>query len=87
MIREFETYSAKVEVYDPWAYPDEARQELGINLLDELRPGKYDAIIIATAHDQFREMGAEKIRALGKPHAVLFDVKGILPKECVDGRL
>jgi UDP-N-acetyl-D-galactosamine dehydrogenase len=87
MIREFETYSAKVEVYDPWAYPDEARKELGINLLDELRPGKYDAIIIATAHDQFREMGAEKIRALGKPHAVLFDVKGILPKECVDGRL
>jgi UDP-N-acetyl-D-galactosamine dehydrogenase len=87
MIREFETYSAKVEVYDPWAYPDEARKELGINLLDELKPGKYDAIIIATAHDQFREMGAEKIRALGKPHAVLFDVKGILPKECVDGRL
>jgi UDP-N-acetyl-D-galactosamine dehydrogenase len=87
MIREFETYSAKVEVYDPWAYPDETRKELGINLLDELRPGKYDAIIIATAHDQFREMGAEKIRALGKPHAVLFDVKGILPKKCVDGRL
>jgi UDP-N-acetyl-D-galactosamine dehydrogenase len=87
MIREFETYSAKVEVYDPWAYPDEARKELGINLLDELRPGKYDAIIIATAHDQFRKMGAEKIRALGKPHAVLFDVKGILPKKCVDGRL
>ncbi len=87
IIREFETYSAKVEVYDPWAYPDEAQKELGIELLDRLTPGKYDAIIIATAHDQFREMGAEKIRALGKPHAVLFDVKGILPKDRVDGRL
>ncbi|GAB6066793.1 Vi polysaccharide biosynthesis UDP-N-acetylglucosamine C-6 dehydrogenase TviB [Methylothermus subterraneus] len=87
MIRELETYSAQVEVYDPLAYPDEVQEELGIELLKELRPGRYDAIIVATAHDLFREMGAEKIRALGKPNAVLFDVKGILPKDQVDGRL
>jgi UDP-N-acetyl-D-galactosamine dehydrogenase len=87
MIRELETYHAKVDVYDPLAYPDEAQQELGVNLLEKPQPGRYDAIIIATAHDQFREMGAEKIRALGKPNAVLFDVKGILPQGSVDGRL
>lgn len=87
MIRELETYHAKVDVYDPLAYPDEAQQELGVSLLEKPQPGRYDAIIIATAHDQFREMGAEKIRALGKPNAVLFDVKGILPQDSVDGRL
>ncbi|MFN3919637.1 MAG: Vi polysaccharide biosynthesis UDP-N-acetylglucosamine C-6 dehydrogenase TviB [Methylohalobius sp.] len=87
MIRELETYHAKVDVYDPLAYPDEAQRELGVGLLEKLQPGRYDAIIIATAHDQFREMGAEKIRALGKPNAVLFDVKGILPQDSVDGRL
>ncbi len=87
MILELKTYHANVEVYDPWAYPDEVKQEFGIELLDQLVPGRYDAIIIATAHDQFRQMGAEKIRALGKPGAVLFDVKGILPAASVDGRL
>ncbi|MCX8048436.1 MAG: Vi polysaccharide biosynthesis UDP-N-acetylglucosamine C-6 dehydrogenase TviB [Methylohalobius sp.] len=87
MIQEFETYSAQVEVYDPWAYPDEAKEELGIELVTQLQPGRYDAVIVATAHDQFRAMGAEKIRALGKPGAVLFDVKGLLPKSSVDGRL
>ncbi len=87
MIRELKTYHAEVEVYDPWAYPDEAKQTLGIELLEKPEPGRYDAIIVATAHDQFREMGAAQIRALGKPSAVLFDVRGILPADSVDGRL
>ena len=52
-----------------------------------LEHGKYDAIILAVAHRQFHEMGVEKIRALGKPQAVLFDVKYILPVDQVDGRL
>ncbi len=87
MIRELKTYHANVEVYDPWAYPDEAKQELGIELLEQPEPGRYDAIIIATAHAQFQAMGAAQIRALGKPGAVLFDVRGILPAASVDGRL
>ncbi|BCX82648.1 UDP-N-acetyl-D-galactosamine dehydrogenase [Methylomarinovum caldicuralii] len=87
MVRELATYNARVAVHDPWAHADEAREELGIELIERPEPGRYDAIILATGHDQFREMGAEAIRAFGKPNAVLFDVKGILPKEQVDGRL
>ncbi|BCX87866.1 UDP-N-acetyl-D-galactosamine dehydrogenase [Methylomarinovum tepidoasis] len=87
MVRELETYNARVAVHDPWAHADEARAELGIELIERPEPGRYDAIILATGHDQFREMGAAAIRAFGKPNAVLFDVKGILPKDQVDGRL
>jgi len=87
MIHELRTYHANVEVYDPWAHKDEAREELGLELVAEPEKGRYEAIIVATGHDQFVEMGAEGIRALGTPDAVLFDVKGILPKSEVDGRL
>ncbi len=87
MIRELETYHANVEVYDPWAHNDEAKEELGLELIGELQKGRYDAIVVASGHDQFKEMGVDGIRALGTPDAVLFDVKGVLPKDKVDGRL
>ncbi len=87
MIHELQTYHANVDVYDPWAHGDEAKEELGLELIADPQQGRYDAIIIATGHDQFREMGAHGIRTLGTSNAVLFDVKGILPKEAVDGRL
>ncbi len=87
MIRELETYNARVDVHDPWAHSDETRTELGVDLVSQPRKGHYDAIIVATGHDQFKAMGAQAIRELGKPEAVLFDVKGILPKDQVDGRL
>jgi UDP-N-acetyl-D-galactosamine dehydrogenase len=58
-----------------------------LDLIDKPIPGSYQAIIICVAHDVFREMGAEGIRALGAPNHVLFDVKHILPKNAVDARL
>ena len=87
IISELQSYNAHVDVYDPWINPKEAEHEYGITPVSTLEPGKYDAIILAVAHRQFHEMGVEKIRALGKPQAVLFDVKYILPVDQVDGRL
>ena len=87
IIREFEDYHARIDVYDPWVDPNEAYEEYGILPVRELREGHYDAIILAVAHRQFVELGAAGIRALGKPHAVLYDVKSILPREAVDARL
>jgi UDP-N-acetyl-D-galactosamine dehydrogenase len=87
IIDELKGYNANVAVYDPWASPHEAREEYGIELVSELRAGTYDAIIIAVAHRQFRDLGAASIRALGKPGAVLFDVKYLLPKDAVDESL
>ncbi|HIB84792.1 MAG TPA: Vi polysaccharide biosynthesis UDP-N-acetylglucosamine C-6 dehydrogenase TviB [Chromatiaceae bacterium] len=87
MVNEFAGYHADVDIYDPWVDPAEAKHEYGITPIGEPKEGTYDAIVIAVGHHQFREMGAEKIRALGKPDSVLFDVKYILAADEVDGRL
>ncbi|RRQ22809.1 Vi polysaccharide biosynthesis UDP-N-acetylglucosamine C-6 dehydrogenase TviB [Thiohalobacter thiocyanaticus] len=87
VVAEFQGYHPRVDVYDPWVDPNEALEEYGIEVIDAPEPGSYDAIILAVAHSQFVEMGADRIRALGKPDAVLFDVKYVLPPDTVDGRL
>ena len=87
IISAFESYNANVDVYDPWVSKEEAQHEYGITPIDEPKPGTYDAVVLAVAHEQFVAMGADKIRALGKKGAVLYDVKSILPKDKVDARL
>jgi UDP-N-acetyl-D-galactosamine dehydrogenase len=87
VIAEFEEYAATVDVHDPWVDAAEARAEYGIELLDELKPGGYDAIVLAVAHRGFIELGGERLRALGKPGCVLFDVTQALPRDAVDDRL
>lgn len=87
IVQEFESYHANVDVYDPWIDPAEAQHEYGITPIDKLPNGKYDAIVLAVGHDEFQKMGVDNIRKLGKEKCVLFDVKCILPKKKVDGRL
>ena len=81
-------YSAQVDVHDPWVSSAEAMHEYRLAPIASPQPGQYDAVIVAVGHNQFRELGYEGIRAFGKPEAsVVFDVKYVLPKELVDGRL
>ncbi|MDF2369197.1 MAG: nucleotide sugar dehydrogenase [Rhizobiaceae bacterium] len=88
VIRELDGFNAKVDVHDPWVLRAEASQEYGIDLLDKPpEPGQYDAIILTVGHQEFIAMGAERIRQLGRPGAVFFDVKGIFEKNHSDGRL
>lgn len=87
VVAELRSYGAQVDVHDPWVDPDEARRRCGIELLPAPAAGCYDAIVIAVGHSPFRALGAAGIRALGKPHCVLFDVKHVLPRETVDDRL
>ncbi|QSA98807.1 Vi polysaccharide biosynthesis UDP-N-acetylglucosamine C-6 dehydrogenase TviB [Methylococcus sp. EFPC2] len=84
IVKELKDYNVNVDIYDPWADPEETRHEYGIELTAELEPGRYDAVILAVGHNQFRELGAANIRALGKPESVIFDVKYVLPKTDVD---
>jgi UDP-N-acetyl-D-glucosamine/UDP-N-acetyl-D-galactosamine dehydrogenase len=86
-VRELQSYHANVDIYDPWIDPEEARHEYGVCPISALDGGRYDAVVIAVAHRQFQEMGAERIRTLLKPSGVLFDIKGMLPPAQVDGRL
>ena len=76
-----------VDVHDPWVDAAEAQHEYGLDLVAQPAAGGYDAIIVAVGHEQFRALGAEGIRALGKPACVLYDVKYVLPRTAVDGRL
>lgn len=88
IIKELEGFHAEVDIYDPWANPAEVKHEYGgLNLIPELKRGEYDAVIIAVGHREFREMGVQALRALGKPNHVLFDVKALLPRDQVDDRL
>ena len=80
-------YSTEVDVYDPWVDAAEARHEYGLELVDAPAVGAYDAIIVAVGHRQFAALGSAGIRAFGKPSSVLYDVKYVLPRGEVDGRL
>lgn len=88
LVREFSDYHANVHVWDPWANPEEVREEYGIELVPDPEPGTYDAMILAVGHQDFKDMGVDAIRALGRPQgSILFDVKYALPKDKVDARL
>ncbi len=79
-------YNANITVYDPWASPEKVKHEYGIDIVNELPKNKFNAAIFAVAHRQFREMEINFDQLLEKEH-VIYDVKAILPRELVDGRL
>ncbi|HRP95666.1 MAG TPA: Vi polysaccharide biosynthesis UDP-N-acetylglucosamine C-6 dehydrogenase TviB [Rhodocyclaceae bacterium] len=87
IVRELADYNIAVDVHDPWVSADEARHEYGIEPVDEPAPGAYDAIVLTVAHQQFRELGAARIRAFGKAQHVLYDLKYLLPATDADLRL
>ena len=87
IIEELKDYKVQTDVFDPWADPAQAQHEYGITPLQNPEPGVYDAIVIAVAHHQFKTMGAQAIRALGKPEHVLYDLKYLLPLDGSDLRL
>ena len=80
-------YNAKVDVHDPWVNAAEAAHEYGLTPLAEPPAGAYDAVIVAVGHREFVALGADGVRAYGKPESVVYDVKYVLPRETVDGRL
>jgi UDP-N-acetyl-D-galactosamine dehydrogenase len=77
-------YNLDIKVYDPWADSSVVKEHYGIELESELPKEKFDAVILAVAHDQFREMD---IHNLVKDKHIIYDIKGILPKDMIDGRL
>jgi UDP-N-acetyl-D-galactosamine dehydrogenase len=87
VVQELSGFHCNIDVYDPWIDKEESIREFGITPVEQLESGKYDAVIIAVAHHQFKSMGTTAMRALGKKNHVLYDIKYILPAENVDGRL
>jgi len=87
IISELKGYNINVDITDPWCSVEEVEHEYGLSLIEKPAQDNYDAIIIGVAHSQFKELGAENIRKLGKENHVLYDLKYILPKNSADMRL
>ena len=87
LVEEFESFNCNVDVYDPWVNKDEAVHEYNIKPIDAPVEGKYDAIVLAVAHNEFKELSLEQIKAFGRDNHVLYDIKYLLKADEVDGRL
>lgn len=84
IVKALNEYNLNIDIYDPWASPAIAKHEYDIDITNELPTSRYDAIILAVSHKEFAELD---VKAFGNEKHVIFDVKGFLNKEMVDGRL
>ena len=87
LVEGFEGYNCNVDVYDPWVNNDQAIIEYNIETADQPKEGMYDAIVLAVAHDLFREFSLEQIKALGKDNHIIYDIKYLFNSTEVDGRI
>src|SRR5690606_33051922 len=79
--------NAHVDVYDPWVNAADAEHEYGLRPIRAIEHGIYDAVVLAVGHQEFLDMGPIGVRELCKPDSIIYDVKSILPRDSVDGRL
>ncbi|MCC5943472.1 MAG: nucleotide sugar dehydrogenase [Bernardetiaceae bacterium] len=85
LIREFEEFGMLIEVFDPWADPEEVQKEYGISIIQRFgRNGVYDAVVVAVAHEAFKQVD---ISTCSHENTVVYDVKGLLPLSSIDARL
>ena len=87
LVQEFTNYNCNVDIYDPWVDKQEAEQEYNLQPIESPENNQYDAILLAVAHNEFKELSLEQIKAYGKENHVLYDVKYLLKVDEVDGRL
>ena len=87
LVKEFKSFSCNVDVYDPWVNKKQVAEEYKIDPIDEPIKGKYDAIVLAVSHDEFKSLTESQIRAYGKDNHVLYDIKYLLKANQSDGRL
>ena len=84
IVKSLREYNLNITICDPWANVAAAKREYDIDLTNNVGNQKFDAAILAVAHDEFKTLDIEKLL---NPKHIIYDVKGILPKEVVDGRL
>ncbi len=87
IVHELETYGAILDVHDPWADPEDIHAEYGITLTKKPQPASYDTVLLCVAHREFQAKSMDWINSLRKENSVVYDVKNVLPKADIDGRL
>ena len=87
IVNELINFGIRVDCYDPWVDKNEARIEYGIEIVDNPELSTYDSVIIAVAHDEFRDMGISAIKDYCKEDHIIYDLKYLFPIEDSDIRL
>jgi len=87
LVKEFKSFSCNVDVYDPWVNKKSVADEYKFEPISEPIKGKYDAIVLAVAHDEFKLLSKDLIRSYGKTNHILYDIKYLLKSNESDGRL
>ncbi len=87
IIDELSSYGANIEVYDPWANPQEAQEYYGVTMTETLSKNSYDAVVLAVAHQEFVQFDREELERITRPSSVVYDIKSILAKGLADGSL
>jgi UDP-N-acetyl-D-galactosamine dehydrogenase len=90
IVAAFKEYGCEVDVFDPWADPDEVEREYGLQIIsnaESLIPHTYSSVVLAVAHDQFKTMNESDIASICSEDHVVYDIKNILPRHLVDARL
>lgn len=87
IVSELKDYNVNVVIYDPWVQPEVARQEYNINVVSDIPTDKYEAVIFAVAHSQFKSLSDETVKSLVIENGVIYDLKYIINPEIADIRL
>ncbi|MEM0514224.1 Vi polysaccharide biosynthesis UDP-N-acetylglucosamine C-6 dehydrogenase TviB [Pseudoalteromonas sp. YIC-827] len=87
IVEELNEYNINVDIVDPWCSNEESMHEYGLEVKKQAEKAKYDAVILAVGHNEFKELGTDAIRSFGKEKHVLYDLKYVLDKASVDMRL
>lgn len=87
ILSELSEYGVNADIYDPWVDVAESMHEYKVTPIAQPEPGSYDAVILAVAHNEFRQLGIEGIKAFCKAESVVYDLKYVLPASAVDMRL
>lgn len=84
IVSTIQEYTDNITVYDPWANAEHVKKEYGITITNQKPSEKFDAVILAVAHEAFTQID---VKSLAKDNSIIFDVKGVLPRNIIDGRL
>lgn len=87
IIKELQSFNINVDVYDDWASKEEVKDHYGLELIDELKHGYYDGVVIAVDHSDYKKLGIDYIRSLAKENHVIYDVKYVFKESESDLRL
>ena len=87
LIKGISKYNSNIDVYDPWPNKDDVKKEYGINLINKPIKRKYDVIVLAVAHDHFKNLSTKQLKGLGKKNHIIYDLKNIFKSHETDLRL